>query len=316
MEERFKYNPGKLESYANRNGRGGIACSTRSFDWLNFNQHFSLQYIVGIRKQRNRTENRTTRISFNIVPKWGMMFFLSPSIIEERGALFRGPLFPRVITLKFNLCIIQRKREIEERRPVSCARFERKKEEGGVDVRRPINMEPNYFFAQITFSRRNLPSFEHFFFFLFPTIEKKRPRPGNTVHHHHRSPSSLSFTTLFEEKTRPIFLIGEEGRQSVVVAWKTRIRYLSLLLLLLLGPFAGEIKVNNCVRLDSFPSPRIPSMRRVPAECRMQTWRDFNRRPAAVALRREIRRSGKIPLFPRSFPYLFPRIFFFEISPL
>lgn len=147
MEERFKYNPGKLESYANRNGRGGIACSTRSFDWLNFNQRFSLQYIVGIRKQRNRTENRTTRISFNIVPKWGMMFFLSPSIIEERGALFRGPLFPRVITLKFNLCIIQRKREIEERRPVSCASFERKKEEGGVDVRRPINMEPNYFFA-------------------------------------------------------------------------------------------------------------------------------------------------------------------------
>lgn len=147
MEERFKYNPGKLESYANRNREGGIACSTRSFDWLNFNQRFSLQYIVGIRKQRNRTENRTTRISFNIVPKWGMMFFLSPSIIEERGALFRGPLFPRVITLKFNLCIIQRKREIEERRPVSCASFERKKEEGGVDVRRPINMEPNYFFA-------------------------------------------------------------------------------------------------------------------------------------------------------------------------
>lgn len=173
MEERFKYNPGKLESYANRNGRGGIACSTRSFDWLNFNQRFSLQYIVGIRKQRNRTENRTTRISFNIVPKWGMMFFLSPSIIEERGALFRGPLFPRVITLKFNLCIIQRKREIEERRPVSCARFERRKEGGGVDVRRPINMEPNYFFAQITFSRRNFPSFEHFFFFLFFQLSKR-----------------------------------------------------------------------------------------------------------------------------------------------
>lgn len=210
MEERFKYNPGKLESYANRNREGGIACSTRSFDWLNFNQRFSLQYIVGIRKQRNRTENRTTRISFNIVPKWGMMFFLSPSIIEERGALFRGPLFPRVITLKFNLCIIQRKREIEERRPVSCARFERKKEGGGVDVRRPINMEPNYFFAQITFSRRNFPSFEHFFFFLFFQLSKRNDldqviQSTIIIVHHRRYHSPL-----FSRKRHDLYFLQEK----------------------------------------------------------------------------------------------------------
>lgn len=76
-----------------------------------------------------------------------MMFFLS-SVNNRGGALFRA-LLGRVITLKFNLCIIQGKEVARRKRPVSWLGVPGLKERGEEeeDVRRSISMERNYFLA-------------------------------------------------------------------------------------------------------------------------------------------------------------------------